>query len=328
MSLLPSSPDVAPDSDPRLVGLDSEDADAIMAALSAETARLLLAELHDEPAPPGELADRVDTSLQNVQYHLEKLETAGAIEDVGTAYSEKGREMTVYGPADSPLVIYAGERERAAGLRAALTRLFTGIAALAVGSLAVQELFGRSVLQRAIEGATPSFGAPASETATPTATPEDREFAEGDGDAAGANGDGANVSQEGGTATPTDDSNLTVAGEDRAGNETEVTGTETGMAGNETAGTDSPEPKATSEPTETPLATDEGQTEAAAEQTPTPSDTPVPAAEDGGGGPLDVLDGLLDGLLAGGLPPGLAFFVGGLTVLLFVVGTTYVRARP
>ena len=322
MSLLPSSPDVAPDSDPRLVGLDSEDADAIMAALSAETARLLLAELHDEPAPPGELADRVDTSLQNVQYHLEKLETAGAIEGVGTAYSEKGREMTVYGPADSPLVIYAGERERAAGLRAALTRLFTGISALAVGSLAVQELFGRSVLQRAIEGATPSFGAQSSETATPTATPEDGEFDAGDGDAAGGNGDDANISKEGGTATPTDDSNLTVAGEDRAGNETAAPGNETGV-------TDSPEPQATSEPTETPLATDAGtQTEAAAEQTPTPSDTPVPAAEDGGAGPLDILDGLLDNLLAGGLPPGLAFFVGGLTVLLFVVGTTYVRARP
>jgi len=318
MSLLPSSPDVSPDSDPRLVGLDSEDADAIMAALSAETARLLLAELHDEPAPPGELADRVDTSLQNVQYHLEKLETAGAIEDVGTAYSEKGREMTVYGPADSPLVIYAGERERAAGLRAALTRLFTGIAALAVGSLAVQELFGRSVFQRAIEGATPGFGAPPPETATP----DDGESAAGNGDAAGGNGDGADVSREGGTATPRDDSNATVTREDSAGNETAVTG-------NETAMTDSPEPQTTSEPTETPTPADtRTQTESATEQAPTPSDTPMPAAEDGGGGPLDFLDGLLDGLLAGGLPPGLAFFVGGLTVLLFVVGTTYVRAQP
>jgi DNA-binding transcriptional ArsR family regulator len=311
MSLLPSSPDVSPDSDPRLVGLDSEDADAIMAALSAETARVLLAELHDEPAPPGELADRVDTSLQNVQYHLEKLETAGAIEDVGTAYSEKGREMTVYGPADSPLVIYAGERERAAGLRAALTRLFTGIAALAVGSLAVQELFGRSVLQRAIEGASPGFSAPPPETPTP----DDGESAAGNGDAAGGNGDGTDVSREGGTATPRDDSNATVTRGDSTGNETAVT--------------ESPEPPATSEPTETPLATDtQTQREAAAQQTPTPTDTPAATAADGGGGPLDVLDGLLDGLLAGGLPPGLAFFVGGLTVLVFVVGTTYVRARP
>jgi len=111
--------------------------------------------------------------------------------------------------------------------------------------------------------------------------------------------------------------------------EFEVAGNETEGTGNGTAVTDSPEPQATSEPTETPLATDtQTQSEAADHQAPTPSDTPVPAAEDGGGGPLDVLDGLLDGLLAGGLPPGLAFFVGGLTVLVFVVGTTYVRARP
>ena len=38
MSLLPSSPDVSPDSDPRLVGLDSDEADELMAALSSETA--------------------------------------------------------------------------------------------------------------------------------------------------------------------------------------------------------------------------------------------------------------------------------------------------
>ena len=46
MSLLPSSPDVSPDSDPRLVGLDSDEADELMTALSSETARRLLAELH------------------------------------------------------------------------------------------------------------------------------------------------------------------------------------------------------------------------------------------------------------------------------------------
>jgi len=317
MSLLPSSPDVSPDSDPRLVGLDSEDADAIMAALSAETARVLLAELHDEPAPPGELADRVDTSLQNVQYHLEKLETAGAIEDVGTAYSEKGREMTVYGPADSPLVIYAGERERASGLRAALTRLFTGITALALGSLMVQELFGRSVLQRAIDGASPGSGAPPA-TESPTATPQPsgpNEGAQGGTGADDGNGDGAHVSQDDSTATPTEDSNLTARGGDGPGNETVVT--------------ESPEPQATSEPTEAPAVEDtQPATEAAPEGTPTPTETPTPTLVDGGGGPLDHVDGLLDGLLVGGLPPGLAFFIGGLTVLLFVVGTTYVRARP
>ena len=142
MSLLPSTPDITADSEPRVVGLDSEEADDLMAALSSETARQVLSELHEEPAPPGDLADRVDTSLQNAQYHLEKLEEAGVIEVVGTAYSEKGREMSVYGPADSPLVIFAGEEERASGIKSAVSRLFGGFLALAAGAVAVQTAFG------------------------------------------------------------------------------------------------------------------------------------------------------------------------------------------
>ena len=321
MSLLPSSPDVSPDSDPRLVGLDSDEADELMAALSSETARRLLAELHEDPAPPGELADRVDTSLQNAQYHLEKLEGAGAIEDIGTAYSEKGREMTVYGPADSPLVIYAGEQERASGLRAALSRLFGGVLALAVASLAIQELFGRSIFRAARDDAGPQ-GAPLSETstATPTAAPTsggDDGAETGDSDGSGGfdadsteeptGTEEVNVSQQDGTATPepgaTGTANETMAEED-----TEAT-----------VGTETPaEASADAQPTETP--------------TKAPADTPA-AAEDGG--PLDFLDGVvdlfdavLDGLFGPGLPPGLAFFVGGLTVLSVVVAMTYLRSRP
>ena len=146
MSLLPSSPELPPDGDPRVVDLDSEAADELIAALSSETARNILTALHEEPAPPGELADSVDTSLQNAQYHLENLEEAGAIEIVGTAYSEKGREMSVYAPADSPLVIFAGDTERASGLRAAISRLFAGFLALALGGAIVQSLFGSDLL--------------------------------------------------------------------------------------------------------------------------------------------------------------------------------------
>jgi len=142
MSLLPSTPDITADSEPRVVGLDSEEADDLMGALSSETARRMLSELHEKPAPPGELADRIDTSLQNAQYHLENLEEAGAVEVVGTAYSEKGREMSVYGPADSPLVIFAGRDERTSGLKSAISRLFAGFLALGVVSVAVQAVFG------------------------------------------------------------------------------------------------------------------------------------------------------------------------------------------
>ncbi|MFC7176427.1 ArsR/SmtB family transcription factor [Halosegnis marinus] len=183
MSLLPSTPDVSADGDPRVVGVDSEDADELLAALSSKTARRILAALHDEPAPPSRIADSVDSSLQNVQYHLSNLDDAGVVEVVGTAYSEKGREMDVYAPADQPLVIVAAEEEQASGLRAALSRFLGGVAALVVGSAAVQQLYGGGVLpsmgsgapieQGGDAGGAPVTDTAAEETATaaPTTTP-------------------------------------------------------------------------------------------------------------------------------------------------------------
>ncbi|WP_115865318.1 ArsR/SmtB family transcription factor [Halorussus litoreus] len=145
--LLPSTSDAsaAESAEPRVIGVDSDDADDLLAALSPRTARELLAVLHDEPATPSELAEAVDTSLQNAQYHLGKLEDAEIIEAVDTVYSEKGREMTVYAPADRPLVVFAGEDEETAGLKAALSRLVGSFGALGLLSVAIQEAFGDGV---------------------------------------------------------------------------------------------------------------------------------------------------------------------------------------
>ncbi|PSQ01032.1 ArsR family transcriptional regulator [Halobacteriales archaeon QS_4_70_19] len=185
MSLLPSSPEVSVEENPRVVGLDSDEADALMGALSSDTAREILSALHEEPLPPSRLANQVDTTLQNAQYHLERLSDAGAIEVVGTAYSEKGREMDVYAPADKPLVIFAGREEQATGIRAALRRLVGGLFALLFGAVAVQEVFGRGVgrLAPSLFGTGADSGggsaaedgggaAPATDTPTDTPTAE------------------------------------------------------------------------------------------------------------------------------------------------------------
>jgi len=138
--LLPSTTDLsaARESAPRVIGIDGEDADDLLSAIASGTARALLAELHDEPGAPSELAARVDTSLQNAQYHLGKLESAGMIEVVDTVYSEKGREMKVYAPSDRPLVVVAGGEEHTRSLRSAVSRLLGAVAALALTSLLVQ----------------------------------------------------------------------------------------------------------------------------------------------------------------------------------------------
>jgi len=138
--LLPSRPDTAAaeEADPRVIGLDDEDADDLLSALSSETAREVLDTLHDDPDTPARVAERVDTSLQNAQYHLGNLEEAGLIEVADTAYSEKGREMNVYAPTDRPLVVFAGSESESDGLESALKRLLAAVGLLGVASLLVQ----------------------------------------------------------------------------------------------------------------------------------------------------------------------------------------------
>ncbi|EMA62697.1 ArsR/SmtB family transcription factor [Halorubrum lipolyticum] len=139
--LLPSLPDATPeDREPRVVGVDDDDADELIAALGSETAREILTRLHDEPATKSELADAVDTSLQNVQYHLSKLDGADLVDVVDTTYSEKGREMDVYAAADEPLVLFAGGSEESGGIKSALMRLLGGYGVIGLAAVVAQRL--------------------------------------------------------------------------------------------------------------------------------------------------------------------------------------------
>lgn len=83
-----------------------DDPDAILEVLSSGTARAILGILGDEPGTTSDIADRVDTSLQNAQYHLKHLQEAGLVKPVGTWYSAKGKEMTVYGVTTEQLLIH------------------------------------------------------------------------------------------------------------------------------------------------------------------------------------------------------------------------------
>ncbi|VTT87886.1 Transcriptional regulator, ArsR family [Halorubrum sp. DM2] len=139
--LLPSLPDATPEErEPRVVGVDDDEADDLIAALGSETARAILSTLHDRPATKSELADEVDTSLQNVQYHLSRLDDADLVDVVDTAYSEKGREMDVYAAADEPLVLFAGGSEESTGIKTALMRLLGGYGLIGLAAVAAQRL--------------------------------------------------------------------------------------------------------------------------------------------------------------------------------------------
>jgi DNA-binding transcriptional ArsR family regulator len=312
--LLPSEPDVDRAEEPRIIGIDSEEADDLLSALTSDTARKILARLHDDPTTPAKLADSVDTSLQNVQYHLQRLESAGVIEVAGTAYSEKGREMNVYAPADRALVVVAGQQDETAGLKTALSRLLGGVGVLGIASVVLDRVLRQSTAGYALHSGDEAGGAdPAAGTAP---------------SGGGAGGAGAAGNATGATATPRP------TGTPTPGSTPSATAADGGAAGAAQA-TATVEPTATAAPstlTEGAARSTEVATEAAtqtpgATSTPAPAATPTPAATPP---PTDVATTaapeaartVVDSVgpdpivqtLAGS--PGALFFLGGVTVLL------------
>lgn len=142
----------------RIIEINNQDADEVLDALSADTRRAAFRFLFDEPGTASELADRLDTSIQNAHYHLSTLQKVGLIEAIDTTYTEKGNEMTIYGPASDPLV-FVGDGDRTSHIEQSLTGTIGGLAALAVASLLVQ--WGAETLVRGSVTA-PSVVGPAS----------------------------------------------------------------------------------------------------------------------------------------------------------------------
>jgi DNA-binding transcriptional ArsR family regulator len=144
-SLLPLKPTVTRDErdvDPRLVAFDDAEAEDILSAVSSTTARRILELVYDEPRPASELADELDTSVQNVSYHLERLENAGLLEVAEVWYSEQGREMDVYAPDNSALVLYAGAEEQRTSLSDALHRVLGAVGVVGIASALVHTYAG------------------------------------------------------------------------------------------------------------------------------------------------------------------------------------------
>jgi DNA-binding transcriptional ArsR family regulator len=141
----------------RTLWLDSEEAGDLLSSIACDTARNVLTALHEEPATASEVADRVDTSLQNARHHLENLQDAGLVRVADTRYSSKGREMNVYAPAEDPMVVFVGRQDDEEGLLDSLRQYVPVVAALALASLLVQYLATPSVTSTAT-GEIPRIG--------------------------------------------------------------------------------------------------------------------------------------------------------------------------
>lgn len=286
------------DRDPRVIGLDSDEADDLLGAISSSTARTVLSSLHESPATATELTNEVDTSLQNVQYHLGNLEEAGLIEVVNTRYSEKGREMNVFGPADRALVVVAGRSDETNGLKNALSQLIGGVGVLGLGAAVINRLArSGSVLPF---GTATSGGAESADVAA--SGNETYQMAGGSGNATTA-----------ATATPT----ATPA------SATEASVTETMQSGD---GGFSIAEATTTEGTT--VVVDEVTERAAIEttttlQTPTPTPEATQQATETAVALTSGAPGIGETIAT--LSPGLLFFIGGLTVLCLWIGLGLVR---
>ena len=88
------------------VVVDDDSGADVLQTVSSETAQEILTTLDDNPATTSDVAEAIDTSIQNAKYHLEHLCDAGLVETVDTWYSKRGVEMTVYALSVEELIIH------------------------------------------------------------------------------------------------------------------------------------------------------------------------------------------------------------------------------
>lgn len=106
--LLPHRPPVDElDRETRVVDLDTPEAAELCGVLASETATDILVALSDEPMTASDVAERVETSLQNAHHHLGRLRESELVRVVDTWYSSRGSEMKVYAPVNERLVFAA-----------------------------------------------------------------------------------------------------------------------------------------------------------------------------------------------------------------------------
>jgi predicted ArsR family transcriptional regulator len=125
------------ETNPDVLTIDDEETDEVLSSVSSETARQILTSVHDAPKIPVDLAEELDTTTQNIRYHLENLEDAGLVEVTDVCYSEKGREMYVYEPSDAPSMLVFGRETDGPRMRKVLTKVSSSVGPAAIAVVLV-----------------------------------------------------------------------------------------------------------------------------------------------------------------------------------------------
>ena len=154
----------------RVLSMTDTESDDVLAALSSETGRRTLRALYREPQTPSEIADTVDTSLQNVHYHLTNLRDADLVEPIDTVYSEKGNEMTVYGPSSDPLV-FVSDDEQVTSVERSISQHVGSFVGVALAALALVSLLVQYGAETLVTAGTSGIAQPAGAGTQPVFAP-------------------------------------------------------------------------------------------------------------------------------------------------------------
>lgn len=82
-----------------------EQAQKIARAMASQTANAVIQAFGGGPLTSSEVARRMKIPITTASYHIENLLAAGLIEVMETRWSEKGREVKVYGLANQVFII-------------------------------------------------------------------------------------------------------------------------------------------------------------------------------------------------------------------------------
>ncbi|MFB6254664.1 MAG: ArsR/SmtB family transcription factor [Halobacteriaceae archaeon] len=147
MSVFPIRTPVDPNDpkEPRIINLQSDTAGEVLSALSAVTSKRIYTTLAEQPQTASDLATELDSSIQNVRYHLEKLEQAELIEVKDTWYSAKGSEMNVYGVTDEPIVFFTEETALEEEIKDVVKQALSASGIILLVGLFIHIVFAKSV---------------------------------------------------------------------------------------------------------------------------------------------------------------------------------------
>jgi len=140
-----------------------ERAKKIARAMASKTGSDILAFMRGGEYSSSQISEALSLPITTVSYHLDNLHNAGIIDIVRTRWSEKGREMKIYGLRDQLLIVSPATKDiRSILLKYAslfIVLLFaTFMMAVVAPLIASGGLAGAPDLEKAIQSPSPAFG--------------------------------------------------------------------------------------------------------------------------------------------------------------------------